>query len=210
MPAFGANQQKVSDIRARDQQYDTDAAHQHPEQFADVPDHVLTKGPDPGAKARRLKQVHAEARRRWKAAPDGWNQAQDVGIGLCQSDTGPQPRNSVIAELAQRRLVAIKLQRQHQGGLLAVEKAKIPRHHPNHLPQLAVHCDRPAHDRPIAAEASLPVAVIQHHSIGSARRVICAAKPAAKHRSHTQRRQHSVGNNQGRHLLGIALSGNRN
>ena len=40
LPPFGAHEEQVRDVRARDQQHDPDRAEEHPQHAADVPDHV--------------------------------------------------------------------------------------------------------------------------------------------------------------------------
>ena len=70
--------------------------------------------------------------------------------------------------------------RTNRSMLLAIEKTKIPRHHSDHLPLLAVHRDRTTHDGLLAAETPLPVSVIQHHRVDGAGRNVGVAEPAAE------------------------------
>src|SRR5580692_4542948 len=207
MAAFSADKKKIGDIRAGDQEHDADRSHQDPEQLADVSNDILTEGTNLGANAGLVKQLYAEAWRRRKAGPHGRDHARDVGVGGFKGNSGLEPSDAIVAELAEGSFAAIELERQKELGLFAVEKTEAAGHDADDLMRLAVEGDSTADDGAIGAETALPIAVAEHDSIGRVGGNVGAVEPAAQHGRDAEDGKHAVRDVERLNLLRAGLSG---
>ena len=89
-------------------------------------------------------------------------QARDVGVGLLDRDARLQPRDALIAEVADEHLGAIEPERQHERRVVAQEAEALGQH-ADDLARRAVDHQRLADGVGIAVEHALPVLVAQDH-----------------------------------------------
>src|SRR6266704_2395990 len=59
--------------------------------------------------------------------------ASNVGVDLLQGDAGPESGETVVAEIAEVNLVAVKLERGNHGGIILIEEMKALRQNANNL-----------------------------------------------------------------------------
>ena len=119
------------------------------------------------------------------------NQSRNVGVGLRERDSRPKPRNSVEAKSSQDLMIAIEGER-HKKIEILIDQPESSRHHADNLPGLRIYLDAAANHAAVTAEAPLPVAVAQHHRLGSMRILISVRKPAAHGRRNVESLQHTV------------------
>ena len=116
LPSLGAHQEQVGDVGARDQQHDADRAEQDPEHLADVADDVLRQRPDVRPDPRLLEHLPGEPGRQREALDDHRQHPRDVGVGLLDGDARLQPRDPLVAEVADEDLGAVEAERQRRSA----------------------------------------------------------------------------------------------
>jgi hypothetical protein len=156
---------------------------------AGLPDHLLGK-----------------ARRHGEAVEGHGDHAGHVGVGLLHRHAVAQPRDALVAEVAEEQLLAVEAEGQVEVRVV-VEEAQAPRQDADHGARLAVDGQGSADGRRIAAEVALPVAVGEDHGLGRSGGVVLAGEEAPEIRLDAQERQGAVGHLDDRHLLGLGLAG---
>ena len=99
------------------------------------------------------------------------DKACDIGVGLRKRHLGPETCDAVVSKRRQLLIGAIKREGQQQIEVL-IRHLKTARHHSDNLACLRIHLNRAPDDRPVTAEAALPVAIAEHHGPRPARILI--------------------------------------
>ena len=158
---------------------------------ADVADQVCFQRPQARRRAAPLSNIFAlKPGNGGKLSSRDRNQARHVGVRLRERHARLEPRDRAVAEVAEKDLAPVELNRQ-QDGRMTVEEAEVLRQHADDFPRAAVEHDRPADDGCIAAELRAPVAVRQDHGSWLSLRVIVLRERAAEQRLHAEDRQHA-------------------
>ncbi len=116
--AFDADEEKVGDVRASDEQDEADGAHEHPERAANVADDVRFQRAEIRADAGVVKNLGAESRGSGKGARDDRQHASDVGAGLFHGDAGLEASDTFEAEIAEKGFVAVPFEGKDDGGIV--------------------------------------------------------------------------------------------
>ena len=93
LASLGPYQKQVGDVGAGDEQHHSDAAHEHPENLAQIAHDVVLQRPHRGLDSGLLEEFYAEAGRRREFAVDDGNHARDIGIRLRQRHSRLEPGN---------------------------------------------------------------------------------------------------------------------
>ena len=205
--ALDADEQQIGDIGAGDQKDHTNRAHENPEHAAHVADDVALQRADVGADVRVFKELEAETWRSGKGSHNNRKHASNVGVDLLEGDAGPESGETVVAEIAEVNLVAVKLERGNHGGIIVIEEMKALRQNANNLAALAIHDDVAADHGGVAAKLATPITVSKHDGFGSARRIILFAEAATEQRRNAEERESAVRDAQGGDLLGFGNTG---
>ena len=111
----------------------------------------------------------AEAGRRGKGASDDGRHASYIGTGLLESDTGFEAGETFVAEVAQKRFIAIPLEWEKERGFAPIEKMEARREDADDFARFPVDVERLAQDGSRAAESFLPVAVAENDGVRRSR-----------------------------------------
>ncbi len=153
---FGAHEEEIGDIRARDEQDQGDRAEENPQHLADVADDIDVEWPDERAKPRLVEHLLGEALRQLEALRQRRQQALDVGVGLRDGDAGLEPREPSVIEPCRVNGLAIEFHR-HDHERVGAQELEILGQHADHLAGGAIHRQALTDGRGTGAERALPV-----------------------------------------------------
>ncbi len=205
-PCLEMHQPEVRHVRARDEQHDPDAAHQHAQRAAGIADHVVLQQMKARSDAGVLEELQREAFGRRERAQHDRQHPGHVGIGLGQRDARLETSQPLVAELAQVSVGAVQPERQDDGRIGEIQKPELARENADDPPADTVDPDRAPDGRGLAAEPSLPIGVADHRRGGTGRDVVGARELTPRRRRDAENRQHAVGDRDRGHVLGLAGS----
>ena len=199
----GAHEQQVRDVRAGDQEHESDRPHQHPQHGANVADHRV---PENRREPRALEQLQAPAERDWILVHCRRDQPYCVGGRLIDRRATFEPRDSLEAEVAEAGLIPIEPQRRDHRRRTIHEAERVG-HHADDVARSPVKDDAPPDHAAIRTELRSPVTGHEDDRFGAARRVVLRRKRAAEHGRDAERPQRSVGRLNRPHFFRLAGAG---
>ena len=224
-PRVRPHEHEIRDVGARDEQHGADRTHEHPQGARDTADQVVLQRPHDGAHspAREVFAPQPElGGRQWpRVAPDR-QRALQVGLSLRYRDTGLEPRESFIAEVADDDLLGLELYGEDHVGLRRhVEESEVGRHDADHVRRprqgqsaAAALCrDRQLapERRVVAAESPLPERVRENDGQRTLGRgpVFLLRESTSARRLHAERLKRAVRHQESAYPLRLAAIGQR-
>src|SRR5207249_10174681 len=111
LPPFRPHEKKVRHVGARNEEHHPNGSQQYPEHLAYVAHGIPLQGTNVWAKPGLLKHLASKSRRKRELLHSERDHASHVGVRLFQSNTGFEPRDSLVAEIPHERLAALQLER---------------------------------------------------------------------------------------------------
>ena len=204
---FQPHEPQICDVRARDQQDDRNARHQHTQRVADVADHVVLQRPQVRAEPGLFEELDAEALRRRERAQDYRQHARDIGVRGLDCDARLEAGHSRVAEAAEMRLGPVQAKGHDDGRVAVVEEVETARQDPDDLPRLVVDPRHLPDDRRVAAVFLLPEGIAQEGRRWRVRGVVLLREQPARRRRDAKQRQQPVGHDERRHLFRFPAAG---
>ena len=206
--AFHADEKKIGDVGAGDEQNHGNGAHQHPQHLAHVAHNVLLQWAEVGADMGFIKQGGAEAVWRRKAAKGNGQQPCHVCAGLLHRHAGFEAGERFETEVAEFGFAAVPLHGHVDGGIGIIEEMKIPRQHADDLAGSAIDGNGRADDGGRTAVLLLPIGVGEKHGFRRSGGVVLAAENAAEGGRYAEQRKRAVGDIEAAEMLRLACAGN--
>lgn len=198
LASLRTHEEKVCDVRTRDEKDDADGAEQNPEDTTDVADHLLAQRFDVRLQPQRGKTGNRIQER---------DHAPDVGIRFGKRDARPQACQCLKAK-ADEGNCSVGLQRKEHRGISAREPERLGQHAHN-LGGLVVDFEHLTDDVAGSAELSLPIAVGQNHAQWTARPIVFFVEQPAKERPDSQQRKRTIRHGERLDTLRLTATGDR-